>query len=81
MDNKTDFLDPSKAAKVNPFYKPGGYIPNYIKAGSKVSVEVRSREMEQALIRAYDYGIGALNKQGLELIQRFIDDALVEMKG
>lgn len=30
-DNKTDFLDPSKAAMVNPFYKPGGYIPNYIK--------------------------------------------------
>lgn len=81
MPEDTDFLDPQKAAAVNTMYTPGGFIPNYVKAGSHVSVEVESREMEKALIRAYDYGIDALSAEGQQLVQRFVDDAVLRMSG
>ncbi|WP_157608113.1 hypothetical protein [Teredinibacter turnerae] len=44
-------------------------------------VEVESREMEMAIIKAYDYGIDSLTLEGKKHIQRFIDDALLRMKG
>ena len=75
------FLDPKKAAAINPLFKPGGFIPNYVAPGGRVQVEVESREMEQALIQAYDYGIAALTPEGLKLLQRFIDDAVLRMSG
>lgn len=75
------FLDASKATSINPFYSGDEYTPSYVKAGEMVSVEVENREMEIAIIKAYDYGIDSLTPAGKKQIQRFIDDALLRMKG
>lgn len=74
-------LDPDKAIISNPFFKSNEYIPCYVKAGDLISVEVESREMEVAIIKAYDYGIESLTPKGKKLIQRFLDNALLRMKG
>ncbi|MAR92174.1 MAG: hypothetical protein CML06_15035 [Pseudomonadales bacterium] len=74
-------LDASKARNINPFFSSNEYTPGYVKAGSLVQVEIESREMEIAIIKAYDYGIDSLTPEGKKQIQRFIDDALLRMKG
>lgn len=74
-------VDKDKAIEINPFYRGDEFTPSYISPGDRVSVEVESREMEVAIIKAYDYGIDSLNPDGRKLIQRFIDDALLRMKG
>lgn len=81
MADINDFLNPEKASAVNPMYSPNSYTPSYIKAGERITVEVESREMEIALIKAYDYGIDSLNEEGRTLVQRFIDDAVLRISG
>ncbi len=78
MDN---LVDNEKVKSVNPFYSGNEYTPTYVVPGSIVSVEIESREMEVAIIKAYDYGVDSLNNEGKRQIQRFLDDALLRMKG
>lgn len=80
MDNNK-LVDADKARALNPFYKCNEYVPSYVTPGELVPVEVESREMEMAIIKAYDYGIDSLTLEGKKHIQRFIDDALLRMKG
>lgn len=74
-------VDKKKAVAVNPFYSGNEYTPSYVRPGTIVSVEVESREMEAAIIKAYDYGLDCLTVEGKKQIQRFLDDALLRMKG
>jgi len=76
-----DYLDNDKAARINPMFKPGGNIPSCGSVGKQMPFEVRSREQEKALIRAYDYGIEALNEEGVELVQFAINDIVLAMRG
>ncbi len=79
--NENNFLDSSKAKRINPFFRGDEYTPSYVEAGEFISVEIESREMEMAIIKAYDYGIDCLSAEGKQQIQRFINDALLRMKG
>lgn len=83
MADMHDFLNPDaeKARAVNPMYSPNSYTPCYIKAGERIPVQVESRDMEVALIKAYDYGYESLNDEGRQLVQRFIDDAVLRLSG
>jgi len=77
----TKLLDPDKAKVINPFFQSDELTPSYVAPRSMVSVEVESREMEIAIIKAYDYGIDCLTDEGKRQIQRFLDDALLRIKG
>ncbi|EHF8252289.1 hypothetical protein BOB35_002857 [Enterobacter roggenkampii] len=65
-------LDNQKAAALNPFHDNHYMPPAFIKPGSKVTVEIYSREMEIAIFAAYDYGLDALNDEGREVLNRLI---------
>ncbi|EEC7215367.1 TPA: hypothetical protein ACHIXR_002892 [Escherichia coli] len=67
-------LDNRKAAALNPFHDDCYDPPAFIKPGSKVVVEIDSREMEVAILAAYDYGLDALNDDGREELNRLIAD-------
>ena len=76
----TQVVDPEKAKLIQPFFH--GYYPNtYVSPGQLVQGEVESREMEVAILAAYDYGIQSLNKCGLTSLQRFIDDVALRIAG
>ncbi|EAP4848542.1 hypothetical protein IHA60_004380 [Salmonella enterica] len=65
-------LDNQKAATLNPFHDGQYAPPAFIKPGSKVTVEIDSREMEISIFAAYDYGLDALNDEGREVLNRLI---------
>lgn len=65
-------LDNQKAATLNPFHDNHYAPPAFIKPGSKVTVEIDSREMEIAIFAAYDYGLDALNDEGRDVLNRLI---------
>ncbi|OKP28407.1 hypothetical protein [Serratia fonticola] len=67
-------LDPSKAATVNPFYNGAYTPPQYVTPGTNVTVAIESREMELAILAAYDYGIDALSEDGRQQLDRLIAD-------
>lgn len=54
---------------------------NYSRGAVKVKAEVESAVMEQALVKAYDLGVNDLAPEERKLVQRFIDDAVLRMKG
>lgn len=54
---------------------------NYSRGAVKVQAEVESAAMEQALVKAYDCGIGELTEEERKLVQRFIDDAVLRIRG
>ena len=69
-------LKNESALAVNPFYD--GYdVPVYVKPGHRVTVAIESREMEMAVLAAFDYGIDALNDDGRHQLDRLIADLKV----
>ena len=74
-------LDNRKAAALNPFHDDRYDPPVFIKPGSKVTVEIDSREMEIAIFAAYDYGLDALNDEGREVLNRLIADLKDQITG
>ncbi|EMR5620774.1 hypothetical protein WJW69_003989 [Salmonella enterica] len=74
-------LDNRKAAALNPFHDGRYDPPVFIKPGSKVTVEIDSREMEIAIFAAYDYGLDALNDEGREVLNRLIADLKDQITG
>jgi hypothetical protein len=74
-------VEPGKARSLNPFYREDECTPSYVDVGEHVSVVIESREMEIAIIKAYDYGIDSLTPAGKKQVQRFVDYALLRMKG
>lgn len=74
-------LDNQKAAALNPFHDGQYAPPAFIKPGSKVTVEIDSREMEITIFAAYDYGFNALNEEGLGVLNRLIADLKDQIKG
>lgn len=65
-------LNNRKAAALNPFHENTYLPPAFIKHGSRIAVEIDSREMEVAILAAYDYGLDALNDEGREVLDRLI---------
>ena len=65
-------LNNRKAAALNPFHENTYLPPAFIKPGSRITVEIDSREMEVAILAAYDYGLDALNDEGREVLDRLI---------
>ncbi|EAU0218249.1 hypothetical protein Y819_003342 [Salmonella enterica subsp. enterica] len=73
-------LNTKKASALNPFYD--GYdVPVYVKPGQAVTVAIESREMEMAILAAFDYGIDALNDDGRHQLDRLIADLKVAITG
>jgi len=80
VTHSIQIVDPEKAKFIQPFFH--GYNPNtYVSPGQLVKGEVESREMEVAILAAYDYGIASLNESGLKSLQRFIDDVALRIAG
>ncbi|EAA1043672.1 hypothetical protein DBV60_001007 [Salmonella enterica subsp. enterica serovar Okatie] len=74
-------LDNRKALALNPFHDGSYNPPVYIKPGLKVAVEIDSREMEVAILAAYDYGLDALNEDGREVLNRLIAELKDKITG
>lgn len=74
-------LDNDKAVRVNPFYDGIYEPPHYIKPGVVVSCQIDSREMELAILAAYDYGIDALSEEGKRCLDRLIATLKLEITG
>lgn len=73
-------LNTEKARAVDPFYE--GYdAPVYVKPGHQVTLAIESREMEIALLAAFDYGVEALNDDGRHQLERLIADLKVAITG
>ena len=74
-------LDYKKAVQINPFHKGEYEPPVYIQPDSEVTVKIESREMELAILAAYDYGIDALGEDGKHQIERLISDLKIAITG
>ncbi|EAB5655735.1 hypothetical protein DKU75_07980 [Salmonella enterica subsp. enterica serovar Oranienburg] len=69
-------LNTEKARAIYPFYD--GYN---VKPGQAVTVAIESREMEMAILAAFDYGIDALNDDGRHQLDRLLADLKVAITG
>lgn len=67
-------LDTNKAAAIFPFFNGEYEPPQYVAPGTNVTVAIESREMELAILAAYDYGIDALSEDGRQQLDRLIAD-------
>ncbi len=73
-------LNTEKARQVDPFYE--GYdVPVYVQPGKRLPVAIESREMEMAILAAFDYGIDALNDDGRHQLDRLIADLKLAITG
>lgn len=48
---------------------------------AKVTAEIEGPEMEAALVEAYDLGVGALSPDRRKLLDHFLADVVLRVKG
>lgn len=77
----TGILDQDKAAMVFPLGSGSYDPPAYVVPGTEVTVKIESREMELAILAAYDYGLDALGDEGKHQLNRLIYDLKVAITG
>lgn len=54
---------------------------DYSSGPARVSAEIDSADIEHAIIQAYDYGLSQLTDPQRRLLERFINDVALRIKG